>query len=293
MYVSNRRNANVNDHRPGTPLKAIAVILLLSITTVAQAEDISGKWLGTNESTTVYCSIPPSSTGPAELEITQIDNSFSGTFLWMWANPETCIPSPTIDPYLLDIAGTVDGSSFQADVYFPGEGQVGTMTGSVSGNVMNFTFIIPTDEEHDAYPEQLIDTIVTAELTRVLPTITASVTVSSLWPPNHTMVDVGLISATDDGSTTTFIVYSDEDDGASLDASRSLLLRAERAGSGDGRVYLIAITATDALSHASDHCLTVVVPKSQSAKDIASVNEQAIVALSQCPSPVGYFVIEN
>lgn len=54
-----------------------------------------------------------------------------------------------------------------------------------------------------------------------------------------------------------------------------------------------AITATDAFSHASDRCLAVVVPKSQSAKDVASVSAQAAAALSQCPSPAGYFVIEK
>ena len=128
------------------------------------------------------------------------------------------------------------------------------------------------------------------------PDITASVAVSSLWPPNHNMIDVGLsISATDNTgtATTSFVVYSDEDDGGSPDASGSLLLRAERAGTGDGRVYLIAITSTDAHSNTSHECLTVVVPKSQSAKDIASVNAQAAAALAQCPSPIGYFIVGN
>ena len=128
------------------------------------------------------------------------------------------------------------------------------------------------------------------------PTITASVAVSSLWPPNNKMVDVGLsISAVDNSSdaTTTFVVWSDEDDGDSIDASGSLLLRAERAGTGDGRVYLIAITSTDEFSNTSHKCLTVVVPKSQSAGDLASVNAQAAAALAQCPSPAGYFIVGN
>jgi VCBS repeat-containing protein len=126
------------------------------------------------------------------------------------------------------------------------------------------------------------------------PDITASVAVSSLWPPDHKMIDVGLsISATDNTGTanTSFVVLSDEDDGDSPDASGSLLLRAERLGTGDGRVYLIAITSTDAYSNTSHKCLTVVVPKSQSAKDIASVNAQAAAALAQCPAPAGYFLV--
>jgi hypothetical protein len=125
------------------------------------------------------------------------------------------------------------------------------------------------------------------------PTISASVAVSSLWPPNHKLVDVGLVyNATDNspGVTTTVTVYSDEDDGATPDAVGSLLLRAERDGTGDGRVYLIVITATDAYGNTSQSCLTVVVPKSMSAAHIASVNAQAAAAQSAC-SGAGMFVV--
>lgn len=274
--------------------RILAATLFLCFATALQADSIAGKWIGTNHSTTVYCNVPPTSTGGAELDITQTGDAFTGTFLWMWANPNNCIPSPTIDPYLLDIAGTVNGTTFQAAVFFPGAGEIGTMTGSVSGTSMSFTFIIPTDEEHDAYPEELIDTIVTAtDLKRVVPPITTSVGVGSLWPPNHSMVDIGLTSVTDGSATTTFVVYSDEEAGSSPDASGALLLRAERAGQGDGRVYLIVVTATDSFSSMNVSCQTVVVPKSQSERDIASVNAQAAAALSQCPSPGGYFVIAN
>jgi len=255
-----------------------AVILLVAGASVAQADDISGKWLGTNHSATVYCSVPPTSSGPAEVEIAQSGDSFTGTFLWTVANATICIPTTIMTEYLLDIAGTVDGNTFVAAVSYAEHGYIGTLTGSVTGNAMSFTFIIPTDEDHDD-PTELIDTIVTAELRRVLP---ASVSTGSLWPPNHKMVDVGL------GTVSSFVIYSDEDDGALPDASGSLLLRAERAGTGDGRVYLIAIA-----SEAGPECLTVVVPKSQSAAHIASVNAQAATALSQCASPAGYFVIGN
>lgn len=133
------------------------------------------------------------------------------------------------------------------------------------------------------------------------PVITASVGVGSLWPPNSTMVNVGLnVSVSDNSSddiTTSIAVYSDEDDGASVDASNiapgTLELRAERNGTGDGRVYLIIITATDEFNNTSYSCLTVVVPKSMSAKDVASVNAQAAAAASPCngTAPAGYFLI--
>lgn len=256
---------------PGIRLFAVA-ILFLCLGPAAQAAGISGTWIGTNHSATVYCDVPPTSSGPAEVEIIQTGAAFTGTFLWSFANPTTCIPTTIVSYYLLDLAGTVDGGSFEAAVSFPGEGEIGTLTGSVSGNTMSFTFIIPVSEDHDD-PTDIIDTIVTAELRRVIP---PSVSIGSLWPPNHEMVDVGL------GVASSFVVYSDEDDGASQDASGSLLLRAQRAGNGDGRVYLIA---------AGDQCLTVVVPKSQSASDLASVQAQAAAALAQCPSPAGYFVV--
>jgi hypothetical protein len=124
------------------------------------------------------------------------------------------------------------------------------------------------------------------------PTITASVALSTLWSPNNKLVDVGLSFNAVDGSgvTTQVVVYSDEPAGKDDDAVGMLQLRAQREGSGDGRVYLIRISATDAFSNTSHKCLTVVVPKSQSAADGASVNAQAAAAQAQCTG-AGMFVM--
>lgn len=125
------------------------------------------------------------------------------------------------------------------------------------------------------------------------PTITASVAVSTLWPPNNKLVDVGLLfSAVDNssGTTTQVVVYSDEPAGSDDDAVGMLMLRAQREGSGDGRVYLIRISATDAFSNTSHSCLTVVVPKSQSAGHVVSVNAQAAAAQAQCTG-AGMFIM--
>jgi hypothetical protein len=126
------------------------------------------------------------------------------------------------------------------------------------------------------------------------PAIAPTLGVSTLWSPNNKMVDVGFsFTATDNGGgfiTTTVTVYSDEDDGATKDASGMLLLRAERSGTGDGRFYLIRITATDAANNTSTSCLPVTVPKSQSAADVASVNAQAAAAQSACTG-AGLFVV--
>ncbi len=131
------------------------------------------------------------------------------------------------------------------------------------------------------------------------PEITASTAISSIWPPNSKMVDVGLTySAIDNSSavTTSFTVFSDEDDVTPAggeqfpDAIGALSLRADRNAKSDGRVYLIRITATDAFSNTSYACLTVVVPKSLSAADVASVNAQAAAAQAQCTGG-GMFII--
>jgi len=144
----------------------------------------------------------------------------------------------------------------------------------------------------------------------VPPDITASLATNSLWPPNHDLVNVGLsITASDNSGgavTIAVAVFSDEDDLTSESgdfspdardiAAGSLRLRAELIGGGDGRVYLIVITATDPSNNVSHACLTVVVPKSQSASAINSVNAQAAAAKSYCDThngtpPPGFFVV--
>jgi Bacterial Ig domain len=138
------------------------------------------------------------------------------------------------------------------------------------------------------------------------PNLTSSVAVTTLWQPNHNLVNVGLTaSATDNSGDPVAIqvqVFSDEDDltPASPDhspdakdiAPGTLRLRAERDDPGDGRVYLIIITATDSSNNVSRNYLTVVVPKSQSQADKNAVNQQAQAALSYATAngtaPAGY-----
>jgi FtsP/CotA-like multicopper oxidase with cupredoxin domain len=129
------------------------------------------------------------------------------------------------------------------------------------------------------------------------PTIASSVAVPMLWPPNHTLRNVGLSATATDNCpgaiSFSVAVFGDEDDelpvgdgNFSPDAKNvaigTLRLRAERVGSGDGRVYLIVITATDAAGNTATACHTVVVPKSPSQAHIASVNSQAAAAQAYC-----------
>jgi hypothetical protein len=104
-----------------------------------------------------------------------------------------------------------------------------------------------------------------------------SVTPTSIWPPNHEMVDVTVsYTATDTcgGNVTTALsVTSNEAVNGPGDGSTSpdweivganaVRVRAERSGTGTGRIYSITITATDASGNVTTQTVPVYVPHSQ------------------------------
>lgn len=89
--------------------------------------------------------------------------------------------------------------------------------------------------------------------------IAARPTVAVLWPPNHGLVSVGITGVSDPNNNATISitgVTQDEptnglgDGDTAIDAVISadggtVLLRAERAGNGNGRVYRVSFTASD------------------------------------------------
>lgn len=98
---------------------------------------------------------------------------------------------------------------------------------------------------------------------------------ATLWPPNHEMRAVRLSGATDpDGDTTTLTVAGvgqdeptdDRGDGsrapdaATGSSSHEVQLRAERSGTGDGRVYSIAFRASDGRGGECSGVTAVTVP---------------------------------
>ena len=106
-----------------------------------------------------------------------------------------------------------------------------------------------------------------------------------LWPPNHTMVPVSIMGVSDPNDqaiTITFTaVTQDEpvnglgDGDTSPDAAVSgnqILLRAERAGTGNGRVYQVQFTAADDQGGSCSGSVKVGVPHSK--KDTAGDNGQ-------------------
>jgi len=106
---------------------------------------------------------------------------------------------------------------------------------------------------------------------RTAPSI-ASVTpsVTSLWPPDKGMVPVSFsVSVTDDvdPAPSCQVIGVTSNEGSSGDwqitGATSVQLRADRLGSGHGRIYVINVRCTDASGNASTATAAVIVPHDQ------------------------------
>ncbi len=110
------------------------------------------------------------------------------------------------------------------------------------------------------------------------PEVGCQAAVDSLWPPNHKFEDVGFSFTFDDicapdTVTTSISVTSDEatatESGsgglnhcadAVVGPDGTVRLRAERSGNGDGRVYVVTVSATDACGNVASCTVNVSVP---------------------------------
>lgn len=127
--------------------------------------------------------------------------------------------------------------------------------------------------------QQVIDVVDTTP-----PLLTVSAGVSCLWPPDHEFVDIALVRIASDACTplqdialTTRILtdeHTRDERGAGgpnhcpdarITGDR-VQLRAERSGNGDGRVYSVVVTATDACGNTTASTVIVGVPHDQSPK---------------------------
>lgn len=108
----------------------------------------------------------------------------------------------------------------------------------------------------------------------------AIASIALLWPPNHTMIPIGILGVTDPDGDPVVIsidaIWQDEPvdttaDGAFVPdgdgiGSGTAWVRAERTGSGNGRVYHIAFTAVDGNGGFCEGAVRVGVPKSMGNK---------------------------
>jgi len=131
-------------------------------------------------------------------------------------------------------------------------------------------------------------TAVVSVVDEVPPILNVTVSPDTLWPPNHKMVEVTPVLATSDAcdpaptvavvnltidegdETLTYDPLYDDTvgDGHTVDDIQvsddgRVFLRAERSGSGDGRVYMLTYQATDSSGNSSTATATVTVPHNQ------------------------------
>jgi hypothetical protein len=119
------------------------------------------------------------------------------------------------------------------------------------------------------------DTVVVTAVDTTPPEISVTVTPNILWPPNHKYADVEVtvtaFDVVDPSPTVTFVsMTSNEPENGKGDGNTSndmmktgdfaFKLRAERSGTGSGRVYTITYKATDASGNYAMGSVTIEVP---------------------------------
>jgi hypothetical protein len=178
-----------------------------------------------------------------------------------------------------DIEQSNDPDQCGAVVNYPAptsDGDCGTLTCSpVSGS---FFPVGPTTVTCTSQAGPSCSFTVTVNDTEPPNITSASVDPSVLWPPNHRMVNVTVsYDATDNcplpPNSCTLSVTSNEPINGTGDGDTSpdwivlddhhVLLRAERAGNGNGRIYTITITCVDSGGNSSSDQVEVTVPHDQ------------------------------
>ena len=237
--------------------------------------------------------------GAADLAITKTDspdpvitgNNLTYTVTVTNNGPDTStsvivtddLPAETTFVSCSSTGGVCGGSGNNRTVTFAslasGESESITFVANVNCSVADGTVISNTATvdscTHDPNPNNN-STTATTTASNPPPTITgASANPSVLWPPNHRLVDVTVdYNVTDNcplpPNSCTLSVTSNEPINGKGDGDTSpdwivvddhhVLLRAERAGNGNGRVYTITITCTDSGGNSSNEQVEVTVP---------------------------------
>jgi hypothetical protein len=129
------------------------------------------------------------------------------------------------------------------------------------------------------------------------PSLAPEVNKTILWPPNHKMVKIIIDTHAWDNSGNTVLsasVTSNEPEDGLGDGDVApdwtkpainqktgiitLQLRAERSGTGNGRIYTIAVTATDAAGNSNTTFLNIIAPHAITNYKIQSKNASTVGA---------------
>ncbi|HST50388.1 MAG TPA: choice-of-anchor Q domain-containing protein [Pyrinomonadaceae bacterium] len=224
----------------------------LIITRTYTATDGAGRTASASQTITVVDNTPPAVTPPANISASAGAGSCSATL-----NPGTATAADNCSGVSV-VGARSDGKPLAAP--YP----VGTTT---------ITWTATDSHGNSASATQTI-----AVTDAQAPVVTnPSASPASLWPPNHKMNDVTIsYNATDNcggvncviGSVTSNEPVNGTGDGDTapdwlIVDSHHVQLRAERAGTGGGRVYTITVVCTDGSNNVTTKTVTVAVPKSQ------------------------------
>jgi len=176
------------------------------------------------------------------------------------------VDDPDGDP--LAVVWIVDGAAYQTNFLFgscPPRPRTVVLNASLSSGEHTIGLLVSDGKA----PVAECSTTVTISDANPPEIISVRATPNVLWPPNHQMVPVKVYVRTEGGcglvKCRIISVRSNEPTGHESDwiitGDLSLFLRAERLGTGQGRIYTIKVRCRDAAGNTSTGTVDVTVPK--------------------------------
>ena len=245
----------------------------LIITRTYTATDSAGLTASDSQTITVIDNTPPTMTCPSNITVNAPPGTCSALVNFTVTANDNC-SAPTV------VSSPASGSVFPV-----GTTTVVSTATDAAGNTQSCSFTVTVKD-------------ITA------PVITTNGQTITLWPPNHkysTVKVTDLVASASDlcdasvgiGSVRIASVTSDEPDNSGGDGNtindiviatdcKSVQLRSERMGNGNGRVYTITFKVTDSSGNVSTATAKVTVPHSQNGSAAVNDGPQHTV-LSGCP----------
>jgi uncharacterized repeat protein (TIGR01451 family) len=233
---------------------------------------------------TVSGSVNPNAVGTYTLTYTVSDGANSRTATRTVNVVDTLAPTLTLNganPMTVEChTGFTDPGATAADQCAGNLTSAIGVTGSVNPNVVGtytLSYSVSDGQGHTATATRTVNVVDTTA-----PTITLNGQTPSMWPPNHkykTFLVTDFVTGASDGCDSSVginnvvisKITSDETENGNGDGNttndiviaadcKSVQLRAERDGGGDGRVYTITFRVRDAAGHTTTATGKVVVP---------------------------------